>query len=321
MAPSIPATPRGHHSLVGRPARPLGTLRAVHVERVAFDTQAIAAGRPLEGVEYQHGTLHGTEVREYLLAKWGRTCAYCGSSGVPLNIDHIRPRSRGGSDRVANLTLACVSCNQAKSNRPIEDFLASKPELLAKILAQAKAPLRDAAAVQSTRWALWRALDVRLPTHVASGGRTKWNRTRNHLPKTHTLDAVAVGRLETITETVSTVLVAGCASRGTHARTRTDKHGFPRLRMPGRKQHFGYQTGDLTRAVVPTGKKQGTYTGRVAVRVTGYFNITTAHGTVQGIHHRHFRLLQRGDGYAYTTQKEGVASSHAEPRSRLQEIQ
>ncbi|TMR14653.1 HNH endonuclease [Nonomuraea turkmeniaca] len=284
-------------------------VRAVHIERAAFDTHAIAAGKPLEGVEYQLGTLHGTEVREYLLAKWGRACAYCGSSGMPLNIDHIHPRSRGGSDRVSNLTLACVSCNQAKGNRPIEDFLTRKPELLAKIIAQAKAPLRDAAAAQSTRWALWRALDSRLPTHVASGGRTKWNRTRNHLPKTHTLDALAVGKLDSISETVSAVLVAGCAGRGTHARTRLDKYGFPRLRMPRRKLYFGFQTGDFARAVVPTGKKQGTHIGRVAARTNGYFNVTTIHGTVQGVHHRHFRLLQRADGYAYTTQKEGRASS------------
>ena len=39
-------------------------------------------GRPLEGVEYQQGTLAGYEVREYLLAKWGRTCAYCGAPSV-----------------------------------------------------------------------------------------------------------------------------------------------------------------------------------------------------------------------------------------------
>ncbi|MFI9843801.1 RRXRR domain-containing protein [Nonomuraea sp. NPDC051941] len=221
----------------------------------------------------------------------------------------IRLRSRGGSDRVSSLTLACVSCNQAKGNRPIEDFLTRKPELLAKIIAQAKAPLRDAAAVQSSRWALWRALDIRLPTHVASGGRTKWNRTRNHLPKTHTLDALAVGKLDSISETVSTVLVAGCAGRGTHTRTRPDKYGFPRLHMPRRKLYFGFQTGDFVRAIVPTGKKQGTHTGRVAARTNGYFNVTTVHRTVQGVHHRHFRLLQRADGYAYTTQKEGRASS------------
>ncbi|MEV6036794.1 RNA-guided endonuclease IscB [Nonomuraea sp. NPDC052116] len=279
-------------------------VRAVHLELVAFDTHAIAVDKPLEGVEYQYGTLHGTEVREYLLAKWGRACAYCGGSGVPLNIDHVRPRSRGGSDRVSNLTLACVACNLAKGSQPIEDFLARKPQLLAKILAQVKTPLRDAAAVQSTRWALWRELDARLPTHSASGGRTKWNRTRNHLPKTHTLDALAVGKLGAITATVSMVLVVGCTGRGTHARTRTDKHGFPRLRLPRHKQFFGYATGDLVTAVVPTGKRQGTHTGRVAVRSTGSFNITTAHGTVQGISHRHVRLLQRADGYAYTFQEE-----------------
>ncbi|WP_327257831.1 hypothetical protein [Streptomyces sp. NBC_01244] len=102
----------------------------------------------------------------------------------------------------------------------------------------------------------------------------------------------------------SPVLVTGCAGRGTHTRTRPDKHGFPRLRMPRHKQFFGYATGDLARAVVPTGKNAGTHTGRIAVRSTGSFNITTAHGIVQGVRHKRFRLLQRADGYAYSTRPE-----------------
>ncbi|MEU3167246.1 RRXRR domain-containing protein [Streptosporangium sp. NPDC006930] len=53
-----------------------------------------------------------------------------------------------------------------------------------------------------------------------------------------------------------------------------------------------------------TGKKTGVHFGRIAVRSTGSFNITTRHGTVQGIHHRHIRLLQRADGYGYTTHPE-----------------
>jgi hypothetical protein len=278
-------------------------VRAVHVERVAFDTHALSVGKPLEGVEYQHGTLHGFEVREYLLAKFGRTCLYCGATNTPLNIDHVHPRSRGGSDRVSNLVLACIPCNQAKSNQPVEEFVTST-RVLNRILAQAKTPLRDAAAVNATRWALWRALDQRLPTHVGSGGHTKWNRTRNQLPKSHTLDALAVGKLDTITQAVNTILVAGCSGRGSYARTRPDKHGFPRLRLPRTKRFFSFATGDLVRAVVPLGKKAGTHTGRVAIRATGSFNITTAHGTVQGIGHRNVRLLQRANGYAYTTRKE-----------------
>ncbi|MPY50221.1 HNH endonuclease [Streptomyces sp. K1PN6] len=278
-------------------------VREVHVERVAFDSHALTADGPLEGVAYQHGTLAGTEAREYLLAKWQRCCAYCGRSGVPLNIDHIQPRSKGGSDRISNLTLACVPCNQAKGNRPVEEFVKDKA-LLARILAQARTPLRDAAAVNATRWALWRALDARLPTRTASGGRTKWNRTRCGLAKSHSLDALTVGELRTVTEYVSPVLVVRCTGRGTYARTRPDKHGFPRLRMPRQKHFFGFATGDLVRAVVPNGKSAGTHTGRVAVRATGRFNITTSHGTIQSIHHRHVRLLQRADGYGYTTRSE-----------------
>ncbi|MCM2428673.1 RNA-guided endonuclease IscB [Streptomyces sp. RKAG337] len=281
-------------------------VTAVHVERVAFDTHAISAGKPLEGAEYRYGTLHGTEVREYLLATSGRACTYCGITGVPLNIDHIHPRSRGGSDRVSNLCVACIPCNQAKNNIPVEDFLRNSPQRLARVLAQATFPLRDAAAVNATRWELWRALDgTFLTVHTASGGRTKWNRIRTGLPKTHTLDALCVGVLNTVTQHPSTVLAISATGRGTCTRTRTDKYGFPRLRLPRQKTFFGFRTGDLGRAVVPHGKKAGTYTGRIAVRNTGSFNIRTANGLVQGIGHKHFRLLQQADGYAYASRPEG----------------
>ncbi|MBT2544044.1 HNH endonuclease [Streptomyces sp. ISL-44] len=285
-------------------------VRAVHVERVAFDTHAMSDGGPLEGAQYQYGTLHGTEVREYLLAAWGRACAYCGATGVPLNIDHIHPRSRGGSDRISNLCTACVPCNEKKSNQQIEDFLKESPRQLARVLAQAKGPLRDAAAVNATRWALWRALDTALPTvHVASGGRTKWNRQRTGLTKTHTLDALCVGELDTVTWAPSRVLVVTATGRGTYTRTRPDKYGFPRLRLPRQKQFFGYQTGDLARAVIPRGKNVGTHVGRIAVRATGSFNIKTDHGLIQGVRHKHFRLLQRADGYAYATRPEGPSDT------------
>ncbi|MER5625030.1 RNA-guided endonuclease IscB [Streptosporangium sp. NPDC002544] len=280
-------------------------VAAVHVEKVSFDTHALSAGRPLEGAEYKRGTLAGYEVREYLLAKWGRACAYCGKQDVPLNLDHIHPRSRGGSDRVSNLTLACIPCNQTKNATPVQEFLKDKPALLAEILKQAKAPLRDAAAVNTTRWALWRALEATdLPVHTASGGRTKWNRSRTGAPKSHTLDALHVGHLESVAAWPSTVLVAKATGRGTYARTIPDRYGFPRLVRPRSKRHHRFQTGDLVRANVPAGKKAGVHAGRVLVRSSGSFDITTRHGRVAGINHRHVRHLQRADGYGYTTRKE-----------------
>ena len=74
---------------------------------------------------------------------------------VPFEVEHIHPKSKGGSDRVSNLTIACHDCNQAESNQPVEQFLnVKKTELLRHVLAQAKAPLKDATAVNTTRWEL-----------------------------------------------------------------------------------------------------------------------------------------------------------------------
>ncbi|WP_197047582.1 HNH endonuclease, partial [Planktothrix serta] len=60
----------------------------------------------ISGIEYQQGELQGYEVRQYLLEKWSRKCAYCGVENVPLEVEHIHPKSQGGTDRISNLTVA-----------------------------------------------------------------------------------------------------------------------------------------------------------------------------------------------------------------------
>lgn len=275
-------------------------VTAFSAELVRFDMQ-IMENPDIEGAEYQQGTLAGYEVREYLLAKWDRCCAYCGATEVPLQIDHIHPRAKGGSNRVSNLTLACGGCNQRKGAQAVEAFLAHQPERLKKILSQAKRPLADAAAVNVTRWALATSLQATgLPVELASGGRTKYNRARLHVPKTHALDAACVGDVTTVVDWRRPIPVIRCAGRGSYCRTRLDRYGFPRGYLIRRKRVHGFQTGDRVKAVVPTGKKAGSYTGRVAVRASGSFNIQTAYGVVQGIGYRHCHLVQRSDGYAYT---------------------
>lgn len=270
-------------------------VAGVWVESVKFDTQALV-NPEISGVEYQQSTLAGFEVREYLLEKFGRQCAYCDAVNVPLNIDHVHPRSRGGSNRVSNLVLACVPCNERKSNQPVEQFV-TDPVRLSRIQRRLKVPLRDAAAVNTTRKSLVNLLRGDVVT--GTGGRTKFNRSQFGVAKTHALDALCVGELEGVSGTGLPVLVIKATGRGSYARTRSDRYGFPRLILTRKKKHFGFQTGDLVKAVVPSGVKAGTHTGRVAVRATGSFNIVTRHGTVQGISHRHVRFVQRGDGFGY----------------------
>ncbi|WP_409471233.1 RNA-guided endonuclease IscB [Streptomyces sp. HC307] len=286
----------------------LAPLTEVHIERVAFDTHVMSAGRGLIGSEYQQGTLAGYELRNYLLEKWGRRCAYCGRSGVPLQVEHIQPRASGGTNRISNLTLSCAPCNQAKASLPVEVFLKGRPEVAAQLKQQAKTPLRDAAVMNATRNQLAERLqNLGRPVSCWSGGMTKYNRALCGLAKSHTLDALAVGETGPgcrIVRHPSHVLVATATGRGSYARTRTDKYGFPRLVLPRTKSHHGFQTGDLVRAVVPTGKKAGTHVGRVAVRASGRFNIRTRQGVVQGIGHQHVSLLQRADGYGYAVRTE-----------------
>ena len=275
-------------------------VTAISVEAVRFDTQALMQPG-ISGVEYQQGTLAGYEVREYLLEKWRRACAYCGADAVPLQIDHIHPRSLGGTNRISNLALACAPCNQRKGNRPLADFLSKDPVRLRSIEAQAKSPLADAAAVNATRCALWqRLVGTGLPVETASGGRTKFNRVRMDLPKTHALDAVCVGEIDAVSGWQQPTLQIKATGRGSYQRTRLNRFGFPRGYLTRRKRHFGFQTGDLVRAVIAGGKKAGTHVGRVAVRASGSFNIQSGAGLVQGIHHRFCTQIQRADGYGFS---------------------
>jgi hypothetical protein len=204
--------------------------------------------------------------------------------------------------RVCNLTLACERCNQAKGTRDIRDFLVHKPELLARLLAQARAPLQDAAAVNTTRWALYERLKaLGLPVEGGSGGLTKYNRTQRGLPKQHWVDASCVGEStpQRLHLQVVVPLLITANGHGSRQMCLMDKRGFPRTKPKQARQVEGYQTGDIVKAVVTSGKKKGVYVGRVAVRASGFFNIATLTGTIEGINHRFCRPLHRVDGYSY----------------------
>lgn len=272
---------------------------AVSSELVRFDLQALE-NPEIKGADYQRGTLAGYEVREYLLAKWENKCCYCDAQSVPLNIEHLVARARGGSNRVTNLAVACVPCNRRKAAQPLAVFVKDK-DRLARILAQCVRPLKDAAAVNATRWALAAALGkTGLVLELASGGRTKFNRIQLDIPKTHALDAVCVGELLAVTAWRRPTLRVKCTGRGSYQRTRLDKFGFPRGYLTRSRRVHGFQTGDLVRADVPAGKKAGVHIGRVAVRASGSFNIQRGGDVLQGVPSRYCHLVQRSDGYGYS---------------------
>ena len=278
-------------------------ITAVSQELVRFDMQ-LMENAEISGIEYQQGTLAGYEVREYLLEKWNRACAYCGKEHVPLQIEHMIPRAKGGTDRISNLCLACEKCNRAKGTKDIKDFLKKKPELLRKIVAQAKAPLRDAAAVNATRWELFRRLQtLGLPIECSSGGFTKYNRTTRDLPKTHWLDAACVGKSPPLEIKAIGMMPLAITAYGHGSRQMClmNKYGFPRTDPKEKHPKHGFKTGDIVKAIVPAHlKRAGTHVGRMSAKASGSFTIATSKGTITDVGKNYCRKLQRADGYGYT---------------------
>ncbi len=255
----------------------------------------------ISGTEYQQGTLAGYELREYLLEKWNRKCAYCGKDNVPLQIEHILCKAKGGTDRVSNLTLSCRPCNEKKGDQDIREFLAKKPDTLKRILAQAKAPLKDAAAVNATRWALFERLKSSgLSIETGTGGRTKFNRSRQGYPKAHWIDAACVGVSgeQILLDPDLSALSIEAFGHGVRQRCRSDSFGFPRQAAPRQKTFAGFCTGDIVKANIPRGKYTGPYTGRIAIRFRPSFRMKAGNATFD-VHLKNLTRIHRADGYAY----------------------
>ncbi len=167
---------------------------------------------------------------------------------------------------------------------------------------QAKKTLKDASAVNSTRWEVYRRLkEIGLPVEVGSGGRTKFNRIQHGFTKTHWIDAVCVGESTPKNISIDDIqpLLITATGHGNRQMCQVDRFGFPRTKAKQQKRVRGFQTGDIVKAVVTKGKKIGRYVGKVAVRLSGSFNLKTPNCTVQGISYRYCQLLHRADGYSY----------------------
>ncbi|SDQ65639.1 HNH endonuclease [Quadrisphaera sp. DSM 44207] len=58
--------------------------------------------------------------RRGVLRRDGSRCAYCARSAS--TVDHVLPRSRGGTDTWENLVACCLRCNGAKGDRTPEEM-------------------------------------------------------------------------------------------------------------------------------------------------------------------------------------------------------
>ena len=153
------------------------------IEVANFNTQKMQ-NPEISGIEYQQGELQGYEIREYLLDKWGRKCVYCKKKDIPLEVEHINPKSRSGSSRVSNLAISCRKCNLKKGSQTAEEF--GFPE----IQKQAKKSLKATAFMNVVR----KMLAEQINAEETFGYITKYGRIKQNIEKSHVNDAFVIAR-------------------------------------------------------------------------------------------------------------------------------
>ena len=269
----------------------------VMIENVSFDTAQMSSDTKLWGNDYQQGNLYNKNLREFIFSKTKGRCSYCEEKAT--EIDHIVPRAKGGTNSTYNLTPACRSCNEKKSNLSLKEFGKLMNKDYSKL--EPKKLPKDAAIVQSARNYMVKEITKIIPdTTIHEAWITKYNRDQLGLPKQHYYDALSVGKIPSkFNFLTDKILQISAKGRGSRQMCRMDSYGFPRTSAKASKSVKGFQTGDIVKAVVPTGSKQGEYLGRVAVRSRGFFDIKTKSNLVKDIGYKFCRLLQRNDGYSY----------------------
>ena len=89
----------------------------LHSERTAVSVPVVVRLTRFVRVPYR---AHVPLTRKAVFARDGGRCVYCGAAATSL--DHVVPRSRGGTHTWDNVVSACRRCNHIKADRAIADL-------------------------------------------------------------------------------------------------------------------------------------------------------------------------------------------------------
>ena len=280
----------------------------IAVEHVNFDTSSITAGVKLYGTQYQHGTLHGYKVKQYLLELHNYKCDYCNASNVPLEVEHIIPKSRGGTNNISNLTISCVPCNQRKGSKTASEF--GFPRVQKNTILN-----QDIAAVNSTKNKLVELLQsTGLNVSKYDSTLTKYNRKIMNYTKDHHVDASCVGlNPGKYTSTNTSILNIKAIGRGSRHYQANDEFGFPRKTEKGElvrsidkksRVYKGYRTGDIVHVTIPNSSeyKGNYYFVRITISSKGQFSFKYTRGKTIYFSYNTSKIIpvHKNDGYNYS---------------------
>ncbi len=77
----------------------------------------------------KRGAKIGEVDEQKLFALYGEACIYCGAKDN-LTLDHVVALNAGGPHCEDNLVVACLPCNSSKQDKPLEDWLCTRPRAI-----------------------------------------------------------------------------------------------------------------------------------------------------------------------------------------------
>ena len=213
----------------------------VHVEVCAFDAHAVLHPE-VHGAGYQRGPLFEANLRGYVLRRDKAWCRYCGAKDVPLQMDHVVAKSRGGADGPWNRMPACAECNTEKGSQDLAAWVRSSARVSphhgpravgrARRLAAGKVSLKHMAATNVVAPAIARACEAEGWEVVRTSGAdtAAWRRTQG-VGKSHANDALCTAaKANTVCHRSMRALHIRMTGRGRRLVRAVNKSGFPRLR-------------------------------------------------------------------------------------------
>ena len=192
LSPSIRARIDAHYNIVKKICS-IMPIKEIVVEVGQFDVQAII-NPDIQGEEYQNGELKGFDsVKEYVKIRDNFQCHYANlRPDIPcsgkLTVDHIIPRSRGGTDNPTNLVCCCEMHNMAKGNMSYKKFTGHEPPSIRDF--------RPTVFMNALMKHLVPRLQELAPTKYTFGYVTKRRRKEWGLEKSHINDAIAIAGIK-----------------------------------------------------------------------------------------------------------------------------
>ncbi len=264
--------------------------------------------------------MYSTTVKQYLLTVNKHKCAYCGglSDDHILQIEHIYPKSKGGTDKVNNLTISCRICNDAKDSLTLDQWeriLRSSPsEINEKRLKSIPALKRQSklkgfqysALTQSYKNYLLAELRKDFRVEVTFGAKTKYYRNQLGLPKSQINDALIIASEGNPFEMPQYyILERQIKKRYPHDYISPPKKGQPIVKYKRKAEMFGFRlwervkcnhakSNQRLRLMAKLGKVIGYIQGR---RNSGSFAIASLEGDllIGGISYKKLELMQQAN--------------------------